>query len=166
MTIQKQPYTSGNDQGNTHSAIISPLKANGYMQGPYRTSALPEMGYQYKFTPREIYRFGIADLNLICQQRQQKVFAQLTPEQQTKILSQLESGNLALTNVPGQVFFKQLLTNTKEGFFADPIYGGNKDMVGWKMLGFPGANPDYREFILQYNQPYNKGPFSIESYRG
>lgn len=40
-----------------------------------------------------------------------------------------------------------LIQNVREGFFADPLYGGNKDMAGWKMLGFPGARYDYREEI-------------------
>ncbi len=39
--------------------------------------------------------------------------------------------------------------NTIEGFFADPIYGGNRDMVGWKLVGFPGARYDYRDVMAQ-----------------
>ena len=52
----------------------------------------------------------------------------------------MESGTVQLGTVPAMVFFKQLLTNTKEGFFADPMYGGNHTLIGWKMIGFPGAN--------------------------
>ena len=35
-------------------------------------------------------------------------------------------------------FFPLLITHTRQGFYADPIYGGNKDQVGWKVIGFPG----------------------------
>ena len=45
---------------------------------------------------------------------------------------------MTLDGVPSKVFADFLLQHTIEGFFADPIYGGNKDMVGWRMLGFPG----------------------------
>jgi gluconate 2-dehydrogenase gamma chain len=48
-----------------------------------------------------------------------------------------------------------------EGFFADPLYGGNRDMVSWKMIGFPGARYDYRDHIDKHNVPYPGGPVAI-----
>ena len=59
------------------------------------------------------------------------------------------------------MFFKQLLDNTMEGFFADPIYGGNRDMVSWKMIGFPGARYDYRPYLSKHNQKLDLEPVSI-----
>ena len=35
-------------------------------------------------------------------------------------------------------FFPLLITHTRQGFYADPIYGGNRDRAGWKVIGFPG----------------------------
>jgi gluconate 2-dehydrogenase gamma chain len=35
---------------------------------------------------------------------------------------------------------------------ADPIYGGNRNMASWKMIGFPGTHYDYREWIDRHNQ--------------
>jgi gluconate 2-dehydrogenase gamma chain len=35
-------------------------------------------------------------------------------------------------------FFPLLALHTRQGFYADPIYGGNKDRVGWKLIGFQG----------------------------
>jgi gluconate 2-dehydrogenase gamma chain len=58
-------------------------------------------------------------------------------------------------------FFELILQNTMEGFFADPLYGGNRDMVSWKMIGFPGARYDYRAFVGKHNQRYPYGPVSI-----
>ncbi len=46
-------------------------------------------------------------------------------------------------------FFEQALQHTIEGFFADPIYGGNREMVSWKLIGFPGARYDYRDFVTK-----------------
>jgi gluconate 2-dehydrogenase gamma chain len=54
-----------------------------------------------------------------------------------------------------------MLQNTMEGFFADPLYGGNKGMAGWKMVGFPGARYDYRDHVDKHNVPYPRGPVSI-----
>jgi gluconate 2-dehydrogenase gamma chain len=54
-----------------------------------------------------------------------------------------------------------MLQNTMEGFFADQLYGGNKGMASWKMIGFPGARYDYRDHIDKHNQPYPHGPVSI-----
>jgi gluconate 2-dehydrogenase gamma chain len=52
-----------------------------------------------------------------------------------------------------------------EGFFADPIYGGNKDKVAWKMIGFPGLPASYRDEIKTYfNKKYDKPPRSIADF--
>jgi len=60
-----------------------------------------------------------------------------------------------------KLFFEQVLGNTMEGFFGDPIYGGNRDMVSWKMVGFPGARYDYRRYIALHNQKLDLVPLSI-----
>ena len=61
----------------------------------------------------------------------------------------------------GARFFELMLANTMEGFFADPIYGGNRDMAGWKLIGFPGARYDYRDWVERHNEPYPLPPVSI-----
>ena len=60
-----------------------------------------------------------------------------------------------------RAFFELLLQNTMEGFFADPSYGGNRDMVGWKMIGFPGYHYDYRDYVRRYNEDYKLPRLSI-----
>ena len=49
-----------------------------------------------------------------------------------------------------------------EGFFADPIYGGNRGMAGWKLVGFPGTRYDYRDVIDNPNKPYTLPPVPIK----
>ena len=39
-----------------------------------------------------------------------------------------------------------------EGFFSDPVYGGNRNMVGWSMIGFPGTRYDYRDLVDRHNE--------------
>jgi gluconate 2-dehydrogenase gamma chain len=73
----------------------------------------------------------------------------------------LENGEIKYPDGDGKAFFEMILANTIEGFFADPIYGGNRDMVGWKLIGFPGARYDYRDHIAKHNEPYPLPPVSI-----
>jgi gluconate 2-dehydrogenase gamma chain len=54
-----------------------------------------------------------------------------------------------------------LWQNTREGFFADPSYGGNRDKVGWKLVGFPGVGGAYIDHIERYGVPYRVEPVSI-----
>ena len=90
-----------------------------------------------------------------------KGFAALTTVQQDQVLSGLENGEIKLKDGSGKAFFEAILANTIEGFFADPIYGGNRDMAGWKLIGFPGARYDYRDHVTKHNQPYPLPPVSM-----
>jgi gluconate 2-dehydrogenase gamma chain len=68
---------------------------------------------------------------------------------------------MALESVPAALFFNLLLANTIEGFFADPIYGGNRDKIGWKLVGFPGVAASYGQYIEKHGVPYDAAPVSI-----
>jgi len=64
--------------------------------------------------------------------------------------------------IPAQEFFNLLLAVTMQGFFADPVYGGNRDKVAWKMIGYPGVIAIYSEHIKTYrNKRYDVEPKSI-----
>lgn len=135
-----------------------------YMQPPF-AEAVPELGYQSSLVPRDTYRRGIKAINQHCQEQFQKAFADLTHEQQEAILHDLEDGKLTFDNVPGKIFFTQLLENTKEGYLADPMHGGNQTLASWKLIGFPGARADYQQVLDHPNQPYPLGPVSISGKR-
>lgn len=135
-----------------------------YMQGPF-ASGVPELGYQSNLVPRETYRRGIKAVNQHCQQAFKKDFADLTEGQQVDLLTQLEKGQLTFETVPGALFFTQLLDNTKEGYLADPIHGGNQTLSSWKMIGFPGARADYQQVMDNPDKPYPLGPVSISGKR-
>ncbi len=78
------------------------------------------------------------------------------------MLKGLEGGRIELASLSSRLFFGLLLRNTMEGFFADPIYGGNRDKVGWKLLGFPGVPAsNYNDLIDEHNVPYRVEPVSI-----
>ena len=133
-----------------------------FMQGPFVADAPKEMGWQSKLVPKDIYRLGIAACDIWCKQQHGKVFAELSPSAQDEALKQLEAGKATFDSVPPSLFFNLLLQNTKEGFFCDPIHGGNKGLVGWTMVGFPGARADFMDWV-ERNEPY---PFPAVSIRG
>jgi gluconate 2-dehydrogenase gamma chain len=134
-----------------------------YMQGPFPANPLPSQGMQSPFTPRQQYRLGLAALAEHCRaQFGGRTFAQLAAADQDKVLTDLEKGDLRLTGFSGQMLFNTILANTMEGFFADPIYGGNKDMCGWKLVGFPGTRYDFRDVIANPNRRYTMPPVSLQ----
>lgn len=138
-----------------------------YMQGPFHPDAVPEMGYQINLAPRDVYRHGIQACDEYCARNHGgKPFAELDVATQEAVLHDMEHGKLAFETVPSRTFFSFLLGNTKEGFLADPIYGGNKEMAGWKMVGFPGARADFMDWIDQPGAKYPYGPVSINGRRG
>ncbi|MDR0214627.1 MAG: gluconate 2-dehydrogenase subunit 3 family protein [Comamonas sp.] len=139
--------------------------SNWYMQGPFQPDVAPEMGYQLRLSPREIYRLGIAAANQWCNKNLGKAFAELSTADQDKALSAMEHGAQGFDSLPSATFFAMLWGNTKEGFFSDPLHGGNKDMVGWKLIGFPGARADFMDWI-ERDEAYPQPPVSIHGQRG
>ncbi|MCX4220329.1 MULTISPECIES: gluconate 2-dehydrogenase subunit 3 family protein [Pseudomonas] len=133
-----------------------------YMQGPFNADAAPEMGWQSKLVPKEIYRLGIAATDQWAKSINGKTFAEQDSATRDDMLKQLEAGKPQFDAVPAKIFFSLLLQNTKEGFFCDPIHGGNKGMVGWTMIGFPGARADFMDWV-ERNEQY---PFPAVSIRG
>lgn len=132
-----------------------------YTKGPF-LHGLPTQGYQGEATPAMRYRAGLAAIDAhLRKSMNDRGFAQLKPDEQDQFLKALEAGKVDLGKVDGKGLFNLILQNTMEGFFADPIYGGNRDMVSWKMIGFPGARYDYRDYVAKHNQPYPLGPVSI-----
>ncbi len=130
-----------------------------YMQGPF-AAGLPTQGYQGSATPAGRYREGLSALNKHTRATLGgKAFFELAPADQDKALQDFEAGKVDYKPATG--FFNLVLQNTMEGFFADPIYGGNKDMAGWKFIGFPGARYDYRDYVTAHNKPFPLPPLSI-----
>lgn len=138
---------------------------NWYMQGPFHPESDPSMGYQLSLKPAELYRLGIADANAFAGNRHGQDFSALTPEQQDELLGLMESGSAQFERVPSRVFFSMLLQNTREGFFSDPKYGGNRNMAGWKLVGFPGARADFMDWV-ERGERYPFPPVAISGARG
>jgi gluconate 2-dehydrogenase gamma chain len=140
--------------------------AFAYMQGPFLKDFPPQLGYQLSYAPRELYRLGIAAADAQSKKLHDRLFFELESAQQEEFLTQLEHGGVQLDGPPAQAFFEQLLGNVKEGYFADPLYGGNRHMGAWKMIGFPGARADFTDWIDQAGKVYPYGPASIAGRSG
>jgi gluconate 2-dehydrogenase gamma chain len=50
----------------------------------------------------------------------------LKPDEQIRLLQAIEKSE----------FFEQLRTHAMQGFFGNPSYGGNRNLEGWKLIGF------------------------------
>src|SRR5690625_1712653 len=136
-----------------------------YMDGPHQPSVQTDRGYQSPLTPAEQYRQAIPAIDDWCKDQHSKPFTELAPELQDEVLKSLEQGELGLPDELKE-FFSLLLSNTKEGYFADPMYGGNYEMQGWRHIGFPGARAAYKEWADQHNKAYPLGPVAIDGSRG
>jgi len=115
-----------------------------YTQGPFDENAPREFGYQGKATPRETYRQGLKQL---------KGFDSLSPEDQDKKLREIENTH----------FFAVLRQNTIEGMFSDPVHGGNKDMIGWQLVGFPGPRmSNFADIDKHFGEAFRPKPITLE----
>jgi gluconate 2-dehydrogenase gamma chain len=136
--------------------------AAGLYTRPPFLQGVATQGYQLPDSPAARYRASLKALaDHVKDVFGGKAFRDLSPADQDKVLAGLEDGSIVLKDVKSASFFTLLLQNTQEGFFADPIYGGNRDMVGWKLVGFPGARYDYREWVSRHNEAYPMPPVGI-----
>jgi gluconate 2-dehydrogenase gamma chain len=147
-----------------------------FMGGPWQDGSKSQ-GYQSRLTPAELYRAAIKAIDGHCAQAfAGKTFSALSTDQQDAVLTDLEKGKLKIDQVGPHAleiegakedsFFAVLLQNTLEGFFSDPLYGGNRDMIGWKLIGFPGAHYDYRPYVSQRGRKLAIEPVGLHGRRG
>ena len=136
------------DGGNTFKPV----------NGPWQAGA-PSQGYQLPFTPAELYRTALGAIN--SELKTKTPFAQMPAAEQDAYLHGLESGGKNLGGVPSNVFFATLWECTVEGFFSDPVYGGNRGMVAWRMIGFPGAYESYYDLVDQHGIKFDQPPTSL-----
>jgi gluconate 2-dehydrogenase gamma chain len=133
-----------------------------YMQGPWK-KGVPSQGYQLPLTPAQLYRAGIAAANAYCRKTYGKTFDRLDEAQREEVLKGLSTAKIQFEGgLPVQVFWGTVYQTVMEGMFSDPIYGGNRDKVGWKLIGFPGVIEVNRENVAKYlDKPFPTNPLSI-----
>jgi gluconate 2-dehydrogenase gamma chain len=138
--------------------------AKMYRSGPF-VKGKPEQGYQLSLTPLEFFQVGIAEANAWSVRTNGKAFDRLSPAERATALKAMEDGKADFRGIPARAFFAQLLALTMQGFFADPVYGGNRNMASWTMLGFPGLPATYADKIDAYrDKRYTAAPQSIADF--
>jgi gluconate 2-dehydrogenase gamma chain len=137
-------------------------RQEGLYNSPPFQSGAKQQGPQSEAGPAQRYREELAALDRLCKQKYAgKTFADLAAGDQDDVLKGLESGELKLDGADGKSFMEHAVKDIQMGFFADPIYGGNRDMVAWKMIGFPGARYNYLDWISRHNERFPLPPVSI-----
>lgn len=136
-----------------------------YRQAPFNRDAPRYTGYQAEPSPAEAYRIAIPKINEWCKAQYGAIFAELPAEKQDEALKRIEKDEVEIAELRSGDFFSFLLQNTKEGYFADPQYGGNYDMAAWVYIGFPGARASFLEWVEKDNVPYKLGPVSLSGQR-
>lgn len=133
-----------------------------YMQGPWKTGT-PNQGYQLPLTPAQLYRAGIPAANAYCVKTYGKSFDKITEAQREEFLMAWRGGKVTFENgPPARVFFNMLYQNVMQGMFSDPVYGGNRDKAGWKMIGFPGIIAVHYQNVEKFrDKAYVVNPVSI-----
>jgi gluconate 2-dehydrogenase gamma chain len=131
-----------------------------YRSGPWAPGT-PSQGYQLPFTPAELFHNALRGIQDDLQSRRGTTFDKLPGPEQDAYLQSLQTGKQSLNGVTANTFFESLLSLTIEGYFCDPIYGGNKDMAAWKMIGFPGAYASFYDLVDQHGILYTRPPMSM-----
>lgn len=132
-----------------------------YMRGPF-PEPLETQGYQSEHPPARLVREGLVALDAYARATYDgRIFAELPAEDQDAILKGIEAEEISFASVSGSQFFSIVKELTIEGFFCDPIYGGNRDLVAWRYVGFPGARYDYRDFTGHGGRALNLPPVGL-----
>ena len=107
-------------------------------------------GFQSPMTPREAYQNGLPAVNRFATERFGATFVELSARQQDQLLMAMEDDEATGFETPAaSVFFSLLQNHVVQGMFSDPVYGGNRDMAGWKLVGYPGSQRGYNPEELQ-----------------
>ena len=132
-----------------------------YIRPPF-VKGTQQQGHQSAGSFAKTYRDGLAALDKATKANYAgRSFAELPDDNKDQVLQGLEKGDFKLEGADGKEFFEQLIKDMQQGFFADPIYGGNRDMCAWKMIGFPGARYNYLDWIERHNERFPLPPVSI-----
>jgi gluconate 2-dehydrogenase gamma chain len=132
-----------------------------YLRPPFQAGA-KNQGPQSQEGPTQNYRVGLAALDQASKERfGGKSFSEVSDADKDQFLDQVESGAVKLDGIDGQSFFAQVIKDVQMGFFADPIYGGNRNMAAWKMIGYPGARYNYLDWVNRHNERFPLPPVSL-----
>lgn len=147
--IQNQDHNEDQDQSGPNAETQTPT---------------PTPRYQTRLKRNEIFIQGIRKIESVSQKKFSVKFVDADGEQQDEILQLFENNEISMNGVEADTFFKLLLKTTIEGAYSDPLYGGNKDMMGWVMKEFPGPRLGYAAEI-EKTEFIKMKPESLKDYQ-
>ncbi|MFJ8063566.1 gluconate 2-dehydrogenase subunit 3 family protein [Psychrobacillus sp. NPDC096426] len=118
------------------------INAKDYRMGPFFEGEKVQ-GYQTQLKYHQIFDLGLVAIESYSQETFNESFVKLEGEQQDEVITALENDQVNIPGIKSSFFFEILLKATMEGAYSDPLYGGNKDMQGWKMKEYPGVQMSY-----------------------
>jgi gluconate 2-dehydrogenase gamma chain len=121
-----------------------------YTAGPVRQTDNPTLGNQSPQSRAAFYRASIAALRKI---EKGGDFERQPADVQDAFLAELQQGKHDSPGLNGAQFFVALLQDSVQGFMADPLYGGNRDFIGWKLIGYPGVRYDWTPYMQNAGKP-------------
>jgi gluconate 2-dehydrogenase gamma chain len=142
-TYREGPYAI-TYEGDTPPTDEETALAQGIVWVP--ADQIERYGYQSPLTPLDVCQVGVRAVDQYAQERFGRPVAELSDDEQDQIVSALldnEASGFELFSP--ESFFHALRRHTDEGMFSDPLYGGNRDFIGWNLIGFPGAQRAYTE---------------------
>ncbi|MGE8206556.1 gluconate 2-dehydrogenase subunit 3 family protein [Heyndrickxia sp. NPDC080065] len=122
------------------------FNSRDYMQAPFYKGEKVQ-GYQGRLKRREIFDIALQEIQNHSMDKYKKKFSDLSGDEQDEILKDFEGDKVNITTISPSGFFNMLRSNTLEGVYSDPLYGGNMNMNGWKMKNYPGNQMAYTEII-------------------
>lgn len=160
-TYREPPYAE------TYQGDAPPSSEASYQVIWVAEDEVERYGYQSILTPREVYRLGVAYIDSYARTKFSDDFVNLSEEQQDSIIGDMVDGKAAdsFERFSDEQFFQVLRRHSAEGMFSDPAYGGNRDMVGWQLLGYPGAQRAYTETELR-TERYVRAPQDLAMLHG
>jgi gluconate 2-dehydrogenase gamma chain len=110
-----------------------------------------------------LYRAGLRAVNRQAKKKFAGGFAVLTEEQKDTVLKDFESDRVPGFKKAGE-FFEAVKYHVFEGVFCEPHYGGNKDMIGWRLVDFPGQQFGYSDAYI--NKRVELEPVAVDYSKG
>lgn len=157
------PAGPGADEAGVLTYILGQLHgawgqgARMYRHGPFARPDHAGHGWQSPMTPLEVYRHGLEVIAEHCRRRYRGTPATMCPDQLTELMTEWTSGGIeGFVELSPEEFFRMVRANVAEGLFSDPKYGGNRELIGWRWLGYPGvadAHGGYAHLIARPDAP-------------
>jgi len=154
------PYFIDRQMGSYYGS-----NSRDYKKGPFEPLASDTHGLQEKMNRGEMLLAGIHRMQEVSQEEHDQAFADLDGEAQDEILKSFDSDDVEIKGMRSRSFFTLLRNLTIEGVYSDPVYGGNKDMQGWKMIEYPGPRMGWGGQI-ESEDFQTMEPESLRDYQG